>query len=158
VKVDLDPDWTEFLSALIGHRVRFVLVGGHAVAGHGEPRFTEDLDVRFCDEASALGWRQGVDDPAPRAFGLREAELLRAFLDPVTGAAEEAAVKLAVDADLVVARSASAADLVVDADDLHAVGFLRPAVKPHSRATGAATLPLVVTPVRRSFAISGPRA
>jgi pimeloyl-ACP methyl ester carboxylesterase len=25
--------------------VRFVLAGGHAVAGHGEPRLTEDLDV-----------------------------------------------------------------------------------------------------------------
>ncbi|HEY4055986.1 MAG TPA: nucleotidyl transferase AbiEii/AbiGii toxin family protein [Kofleriaceae bacterium] len=33
------------MSALISHRVRFVLVGGHAVAGHGEPRLTEDLDV-----------------------------------------------------------------------------------------------------------------
>ncbi|MBI2391573.1 MAG: nucleotidyl transferase AbiEii/AbiGii toxin family protein [Deltaproteobacteria bacterium] len=30
---------------MIARRVRFVLVGGHAVAGHGEPRLTEDLDV-----------------------------------------------------------------------------------------------------------------
>jgi hypothetical protein len=33
------------LSALIVRRVKLVLVGGHAVAGHGEPRLTEDLDV-----------------------------------------------------------------------------------------------------------------
>jgi hypothetical protein len=45
VKINFNRDWTEFLSALIAHRVRFVLVGGHAVAGHGEPRLTEDLDV-----------------------------------------------------------------------------------------------------------------
>jgi hypothetical protein len=45
VKIDLNRDWTEFLSAMISRRVRFVLVGGHAVAGHGEPRLTEDLDV-----------------------------------------------------------------------------------------------------------------
>lgn len=45
MKIDLNQDWTEFLSALIAHRVRFVLVGGHAVAGHAEARFTEDLDV-----------------------------------------------------------------------------------------------------------------
>jgi hypothetical protein len=45
VKIELNRDWTEFLSALIAHRVRFVLVGGHAVAGHGQPRLTEDLDV-----------------------------------------------------------------------------------------------------------------
>jgi hypothetical protein len=45
VKIELNRDWTEFLSLLISHRVRFVLVGGHAVAGHGQPRLTEDLDV-----------------------------------------------------------------------------------------------------------------
>ena len=45
MKIELSRDWTEFLSALISRRVRFVIVGGHAVAGHGEPRLTEDLDV-----------------------------------------------------------------------------------------------------------------
>jgi hypothetical protein len=45
VKIELNRDWSAFLSALIGRRVKFVLVGGHAVAGHGEPRLTEDLDV-----------------------------------------------------------------------------------------------------------------
>ena len=45
MKIELNRDWSEFLCALIARRVRFVLVGGHAVAGHGEPRFTEDLDV-----------------------------------------------------------------------------------------------------------------
>lgn len=45
MKIELSRDWTEFLSALISHHVRFVIVGGHAVAGHGEPRLTEDLDV-----------------------------------------------------------------------------------------------------------------
>jgi hypothetical protein len=45
VKIELNRDWSEFLSALISRRVRFVIVGGHAVAGHGEPRLTEDLDV-----------------------------------------------------------------------------------------------------------------
>lgn len=45
MKIELSRDWTEFLSALISRRVRFVLVGGHAVSGHAEPRLTEDLDV-----------------------------------------------------------------------------------------------------------------
>lgn len=45
MKIELNRDWSEFLCVLIGRRVRFVLIGGHAVAGHGEPRFTEDLDV-----------------------------------------------------------------------------------------------------------------
>ncbi len=50
MKIELNRDWTEFSCALIARRVRFVLVGGHAVAGHGEARLTEDLDV-FADRA-----------------------------------------------------------------------------------------------------------
>ena len=45
VKIELNRDWTEFLCLLISRRVRFLVIGGHAVAGHGEPRLTEDLDV-----------------------------------------------------------------------------------------------------------------
>lgn len=52
MKIELTPEWNEFLSALIARKVRFVLIGGHAVAGHGEPRLTEDLDV-FVEPALA---------------------------------------------------------------------------------------------------------
>lgn len=41
----LFEEWIEFLRALVSAKVKFVLVGGHAVAVHGEPRLTEDLDV-----------------------------------------------------------------------------------------------------------------
>jgi hypothetical protein len=41
----LFPDWSEFLSLLLAHEVRFLLIGGHAVALHATPRYTEDLDV-----------------------------------------------------------------------------------------------------------------
>lgn len=33
------------MSLLTSHQVRFVLVGGHAVAIHGYPRYTADLDL-----------------------------------------------------------------------------------------------------------------
>lgn len=38
-------EWLEFLRLLTRHRVRFLLIGGHAIAVHAQPRFTEDLDV-----------------------------------------------------------------------------------------------------------------
>lgn len=41
----LFKDWSEFVELLTRHRVRFVIVGGHAVAVHARPRHTEDLDV-----------------------------------------------------------------------------------------------------------------
>ena len=43
--MQLPPDWSEFLSALKRHGVRFLLVGAHALAAHGRPRATQDLDV-----------------------------------------------------------------------------------------------------------------
>jgi hypothetical protein len=73
VKIKLSRDWSEFLSLLIRHEVRFVIVGGHAVAAHGEPRFTEDLDV-FVDATEANAARLhnalvafGFGDLAPPA-------------------------------------------------------------------------------------------
>jgi hypothetical protein len=43
--VELLPEWHEFLGALKRHGVRFLLVGAHALAAHGRPRFTQDLDI-----------------------------------------------------------------------------------------------------------------
>lgn len=40
MKIELNQDWTEFLSVLISRHVRFLLVGGHAVAAHAEARLT----------------------------------------------------------------------------------------------------------------------
>ena len=43
--IHLLPEWVEFLSVLRRRGVRYLIVGGHALAAHGRPRFTEDLDV-----------------------------------------------------------------------------------------------------------------
>ena len=40
----LQKDLREFVELLISHRVDFVVVGGHAVAFHGHPRYTGDID------------------------------------------------------------------------------------------------------------------
>ena len=78
MKIQLNPDWTEFLSLLISKRVRFVLVGGHAVAAHGEPRLTEDLDIfveptlanaaRLREALLAFGF--GGDTPTAKALAV----------------------------------------------------------------------------------------
>ena len=38
-------DFREFIALLNSQRVKFLIVGGHAVTFHGNPRFTADLDV-----------------------------------------------------------------------------------------------------------------
>ncbi len=41
------PDFEEFLRLLEKHKVDYMIVGGYAVAYHGLPRFTKDIDVFF---------------------------------------------------------------------------------------------------------------
>ena len=43
--MELQPEWNELLSILKRHGVRFLVVGAHALAAHGRPRATQDLDV-----------------------------------------------------------------------------------------------------------------
>lgn len=41
----LDRDFSEFIACCIAREVQFLIVGGYAVAAHGHPRYTKDLDV-----------------------------------------------------------------------------------------------------------------
>ena len=43
--MNLSKDLTDFLSLLKEHQVEFAICGGHAVAFHGYPRLTMDLDI-----------------------------------------------------------------------------------------------------------------
>ena len=40
----LQKDIREFVALLLSRKVEFLLVGGYALAFHGAPRFTEDID------------------------------------------------------------------------------------------------------------------
>lgn len=41
----LQRDFAEFIELLNSHAVDYILVGGHAVAYHGYPRYTGDIDI-----------------------------------------------------------------------------------------------------------------
>ncbi len=41
----LNPDWSAFVRLLSANRVRYLVVGGYAVALHGHPRYTKDIDI-----------------------------------------------------------------------------------------------------------------
>jgi hypothetical protein len=43
--LELAPDFDEFFASLIAHDVEFLIVGGYALALHGAPRYTGDIDV-----------------------------------------------------------------------------------------------------------------
>lgn len=41
----LSPDFKEFIELLNAHNVQYLIVGGYALAFHGHPRYTKDIDV-----------------------------------------------------------------------------------------------------------------
>ena len=43
--MEVQKDFREFLALLNEHEVKFIIVGGYALAFHGAPRFTGDIDV-----------------------------------------------------------------------------------------------------------------
>ena len=63
----LPKDFREFLELLNSHGVEYVIVGGFALAWHGRPRFTGDIDIlirrtpenarRTADVVEAFGFR-----------------------------------------------------------------------------------------------------
>lgn len=43
--MEVQPDFKELLALLNEHKVDYLIVGGYALAFHGAPRFTGDIDI-----------------------------------------------------------------------------------------------------------------
>ncbi len=43
--MEIQEDFKEFFALLNVHKVDFIIVGGYALAFHGAPRYTGDIDV-----------------------------------------------------------------------------------------------------------------
>lgn len=57
----IHPDWKELLELLNSNNVKYVVVGGHALAFHGLPRFTSDLDCFvLADKDNAINVRKAL--------------------------------------------------------------------------------------------------
>ena len=73
-------DFRDVLAVLVAHGVRFLVVGAHALAAHGVPRVTGDLDIWMePTEANAdRTWRALADFGAPlESLGIRKADFAR---------------------------------------------------------------------------------
>ncbi|MBI4237236.1 MAG: nucleotidyltransferase [Deltaproteobacteria bacterium] len=69
--IQLPPDFSEFLKLLNVHGVKYLLIGGYAVAYYGYPRATADMDVWIAiDPTNAEKMCEAV-----RAFGMSGAML-----------------------------------------------------------------------------------
>lgn len=65
--IELPDDFRDMLLALADNSAEFVVVGGHAVAFHGHPRATKDLDilVRSTQENAERVYQSLIDFGAP---------------------------------------------------------------------------------------------
>lgn len=46
--MEVHPDFKELLELFNKHQVDYLIVGGYALAFHGAPRFTGDIDIFIC--------------------------------------------------------------------------------------------------------------
>jgi len=88
--VNLPPDFREFLKLLNDHEVEYLLVGGYAVAYHGYPRATTDMNIwvgihplnaqRLVNAIRAFGF--DMPELSPEVF-LKEQQVIRMGVPPV---------------------------------------------------------------------------
>ena len=77
--MDLNRDFREFLRSFVQHDVRFLIIGGYALAAHGHPRYTKDLDVWvWPDPANADRILGALDEFGFGSLGLEASD----FLEP----------------------------------------------------------------------------
>ncbi|MFQ5401559.1 MAG: DUF6036 family nucleotidyltransferase [Anaerolineae bacterium] len=75
----LTPDFKEFIQSLNDNEVRYLVVGGYAVAFHGHPRFTKDVDIWvWIDEQNAANLVKALDQFGFASLGLTAED----FLEP----------------------------------------------------------------------------
>ena len=69
--MNIHPDFEELLRLLEDHSIEYMIVGGYAVAYHGFPRFTKDIDLFFrLTQDNALRLRKALV-----VFGFSEKDL-----------------------------------------------------------------------------------
>lgn len=73
----LNQDFKEFIQSLDDNQVQYLVVGGYAVALHGYPRYTKDIDIWInldCDNAERM--ISALDQFGFNSLGLKAADFL----------------------------------------------------------------------------------
>lgn len=73
----LNRDFREFIESLNDSQVRYLVVGGYAVAVHGHPRYTRDMDVWIeMSPENAIHVIEALDRFGFGSLGLQEKDFL----------------------------------------------------------------------------------
>jgi len=75
--VKIHPDYKDFISALNNNNVRYVIVGAYALAFHGHPRATGDIDIWIQPEReNATALLAALRDYGFESLNLTEEDIL----------------------------------------------------------------------------------
>ena len=70
--INLNNEFKEFIQSLNANHVRYLVVGGYAVALHGHPRYTKDIDIWLeLTEENARKVIRALEDFGFGSLGLR---------------------------------------------------------------------------------------
>ena len=73
----LDKDFKEFIESLNANKVKYLIVGGYAVALHGYPRYTKDLDIwLLVSSENAESVLKALDQFGMGNIGLKQEDFL----------------------------------------------------------------------------------
>jgi predicted nucleotidyltransferase len=73
----LNPDFKEFIQSLNDNHVRYLVIGGYAVALHGYPRYTKDIDIWIeMTPDNAENMVKALEQFGFASLGLRAADFL----------------------------------------------------------------------------------
>lgn len=73
----LNQDFKEFIQSLNDNNVRYLVVGGYAVALHGYPRYTKDIDIWIeLSSENAAKILKALDQFGFASLGLKETDFM----------------------------------------------------------------------------------
>ncbi len=73
----MNPDFKEFFQSLNDNQVRYLVVGGYAVAFHGYPRYTKDMDIWIeLSHENAARMVKALDQFGFASLGLKQSDFL----------------------------------------------------------------------------------
>ena len=86
---NIQPDFEEFLRLLEEQKVEYLVVGGYAVAHHGFPRYTKDLDIFYRRSGENIGRLKraliefGFDETSFAPSDFSSGQILKIGIEPL---------------------------------------------------------------------------
>ncbi len=75
--MEIHQDYKELLQLLNDHNAQYVIVGAYALAFHGNPRYTGDLDIFIgCDEGNAEKIVKALQDFGFSSFNITKKDIM----------------------------------------------------------------------------------